>query len=282
MRIHPLLPMLFLLAAHTGAIRQALALLSALVPHELAHLLAARATGVRVREMELTPFGAAARLEGAWQISGGKVALVALAGPLVNLALALAFSTLAYAKWLPVHAARALIRPNILLLAVNLLPALPLDGGRAVCAALGMRIGPQKAARLFSRLGYALALFAVAFTVYTGAIRGVWNVTLPCCAAYLAACASREEEAARGATAEGLVYRRDEMRRLGYLPIRRLAVFESATVADALKLLRPGRVHVFTLHDEAMRPLGEIWENALLSASGRSGSPLRELLKAPR
>lgn len=282
-RVHPLLPLLLVLAAHTGALPQALALLSALIPHELAHLAAARAMGVNVAEMELTPFGAAARLTQTGRVSEARIAICSMAGPCANLLFALIWASLAYAGWLPVGAAKNLLRPNILLMAINLLPALPLDGGRALCALIGARIGRQKAVRAFTRLGCALSVLVAAWTIYIGATKGVWNIALLGCAVYLAACAAREEEAARTLSAEALIYRRDELKRRGHLPVRRVALPESATVADAIRLIRPGKVHAFTLYDDDMRPLGEIWEGALLTAaSGKSGAPLHEFIRDVR
>lgn len=102
----------------------------ALLLHETAHLLAASALGVRVLSMEILPFGCAAHMGSFAFVSKGKEALVAAAGPIGNLLAALACEALAG------NSGRFFAQCNIVLGAMNLLPSLPLDGGRIAAVLL--------------------------------------------------------------------------------------------------------------------------------------------------
>lgn len=279
-RIHPLMPLLIALAWHMGAGPEALAYLPALLGHEAAHAVAARLCGLQIEEMELTPLGAAARLRSPWNAGAGRIAIAAMAGPAANFAMLCAVSTAAYAGWIAPDAAWRLIRANILLMLVNLVPALPLDGGRALCALLTGRLGVMRAVRIGIWGGVGFAALLAGAAIWTGLRRGVWNIAVFAAAVYIAACALREKEAAAQAGAESLICRRDELRRRGTLPVRLLAVSAEMPVSQALRLIRPGSVHVFRLYDDAMQPAGEISEGDLLRAfPALAAQPLSGLLR---
>lgn len=165
-----------------------LAVFGCVLLHELGHALAARRFGIPVREIVLYPIGGVARLE---SVPTPKQELwVTAAGPAVNVVLAAAlFSWLAAtgqaANVLQPGAssfAERLLWANVALLAFNLIPAFPLDGGRIMRAALALRIGEAPATRLAARIGQLLAviigvaglfsnpfLLVIAFLVFTGA-----------------------------------------------------------------------------------------------------------------
>jgi Zn-dependent protease len=99
--------------------------------------------------------------------------LIALAGPAVNLVLAAVLALLVAASggsFDPAHAltlrgafAAQLLWINLGLAAFNLLPAFPMDGGRALRAALAHWLGRPRATRIASAIGKVLA---VAFVVF--------------------------------------------------------------------------------------------------------------------
>lgn len=103
------------------------------VAHELGHAVAARKAGFTVDHIRLAfPFEHAA-LKPASGRNGG-LALVALSGPAANLALAaIGFYLLPSSRApIPGGLREFFVQGNLILAAFNLLPALPLDGGRVV------------------------------------------------------------------------------------------------------------------------------------------------------
>ena len=109
-----------------------------LLLHELGHAVVARREGMVIDGITLWVLGGVARFRGRFPSAGAEFR-IAIAGPAVSLLLGLVFIAAAWLLRLPavvdgvVHWLGAI---NLTLLAFNLLPALPLDGGRVLRAAL--------------------------------------------------------------------------------------------------------------------------------------------------
>jgi Zn-dependent protease len=141
-------------AAWLLAIAGAVIFLSSLLAHELGHSIVALRAGVKVEEITLWLFGGVAKL--ANEARNGRDELrIAAAGPAVSVALAVSFAALA----VPLQGGLAallwwLAIVNAALAIFNLLPGLPLDGGRILRAWLWSRHGDQlRATRTASAAG---------------------------------------------------------------------------------------------------------------------------------
>jgi Zn-dependent protease len=147
-----------------------LGFLGSVLVHELAHALVARRRGIRADSITLFFFGGTASLEVESERPADERA-IALAGPVASAALGVALVVLAVAlggrQPEPVVAVRAtalvLGLLNLVLAAINALPASPLDGGRALRAVVWSWTGSERrgtrAAAISGRLtGWALTL----------------------------------------------------------------------------------------------------------------------------
>jgi Zn-dependent protease/CBS domain-containing protein len=168
-----------------------LALFGCIVLHELGHALMALRFGIKTRDITLLPIGGVARLERMPKEPLKELA-VALAGPAVNVAIAaaIAFSLFVTGQWRGMtlegvvegSMLEQLMLVNIFLVLFNLLPAFPMDGGRALRALLATRLGPLRATRIAANVGQGMAvifgllglvsnpfLVLIALFVWTGA-----------------------------------------------------------------------------------------------------------------
>lgn len=136
--------------------------------HELGHALAGSVFGVKTREIELTGLGGLARFATALPRSVLARTTIYLAGPAMNLVLWLGLQMLAVqatALGAPmlVRALATLAILNFYLMAFNLLPAYPLDGGHTLDAWLGHVIGHVWSTRVVAALGLAVCAGLVYF-----------------------------------------------------------------------------------------------------------------------
>ncbi len=150
-------------------------LFACVVLHELGHSLTARHFGIKTKKITLLPIGGVASLEQMPEKPRQEL-LVAIAGPAVNVAIAILLipflgsmqTILASAgkndySITPQNFLFYLFLINILLVVFNAIPAFPMDGGRVLRAFLAMHMNRVRATHIASRLGQGIAvLFFIA------------------------------------------------------------------------------------------------------------------------
>lgn len=155
-----------------------IALFGLVVMHEYGHALTARRFGIRTLRITLYPIGGVAMLQNLPQRPREQL-LIALAGPFVNFALAgliaLALSV-THTPLLPLDRlgddpaslASMLLWANLVMGGFNLLPALPMDGGRVLRALLNLRMGPVPATRIAAAVAKLVAIAMFAYALHVG------------------------------------------------------------------------------------------------------------------
>jgi len=151
---------------------------ASVVLHELGHALVAKREGLLAKAIILFPIGGIALLDDAAASSAPGVLAwkrdirIALAGPFVNIAIAL-ISSAVVLTWFPEarlwtepffhsnHLLRSLVWSNLCLGVFNLLPAYPTDGGRVLRALFSRRMDIGQATRRAVSIAHALATLMV-------------------------------------------------------------------------------------------------------------------------
>lgn len=162
------------------AVVAALLFFTSLFLHELGHAITAQREGMEIEGITLWVFGGVAKFKGMFPSARAEFR-IAIAGPLVTLVLSAVFllfsaiqlpdSVFGVAFWLGYI--------NLFLLGFNMLPALPLDGGRVLRAAIWhFKESFQDATRLAAGLGrvFGQLLIAAGFAlvIFVAAFGGVW------------------------------------------------------------------------------------------------------------
>jgi Zn-dependent protease len=154
--------------------------LASILLHELGHSWVARREGIEVDSITLWLFGGVSQLKGRFMSPGAEFR-VAIAGPLVSIALGVLFVLIAVAQP-PSYVggvAAWLGYINLILAVFNLLPASPLDGGRVLHAALWRAKGDfawatRVASEIGQGFGYLFIALGLAMFIFQGSFSGAW------------------------------------------------------------------------------------------------------------
>jgi Zn-dependent protease/CBS domain-containing protein len=175
--------------------------------HELGHALVATHAGVPAKAIILLPIGGITLLDETQQpvepgvLTWKRDIRIAIAGPVVNLAIAFAAASILLAVAPEIHLwtkpwdlqsgnlPRALVWSNLWLGLFNLLPAYPMDGGKILRALFSRRLDAVRATRRAIAIGQA---FATLFML-TGML---WNIWLTMIGFFLFIAAQLEERSA--------------------------------------------------------------------------------------
>ncbi len=142
-----------------------LLLFACVLAHEFGHIFTARAFGVPTPDVTLLPIGGVARLARIPDKPSEEF-LVAIAGPLVNVAIAAvliaAGATLDTQHLVAMESTKVslvdrLAEVNLFLAVFNMIPAFPMDGGRVLRALLATRLGHLRATEIAASIGQLVA-----------------------------------------------------------------------------------------------------------------------------
>ncbi len=255
-------------AAALDTVLFVIAVFACVVLHELGHAIAARRYGITTPDITLLPIGGLARLSRIPDNPAEEI-VIAVAGPLVNVLIAAVLIVLFNGHFDPQAVATIespqpgfvarLVTVNVILVAFNLIPAFPMDGGRVLRALLAFRLGRRRATEIAARIGQGLA-FAFGFWGLMSA-----NAILVFIAIFIYLAAAGEA---------GDVSLREAARQV---PVDRAMVraFESlgtrATVDDAADALIRTTQREFPVVDGAGRLRGFLSRDAMIKAMKATG-----------
>jgi len=184
-----------------AAVIAALLFFGSIVLHELGHALAARRSGIEVAGIDLFFFGGVMKMSRDTDTPGREF-FVAVAGPLVTLAIAIVGAAIGIAlaggsgsfydaaridsistPGMAEQLVAFLVTMNVILLVFNLVPAFPLDGGRIARSAIWKLTGDRgRATRISGYIGQGFAALLIGYGIYLlsagDATSGLWMAVL--------------------------------------------------------------------------------------------------------
>lgn len=185
-RFHPLFVIMMALSVVMGYYIELLTLFGIVVIHELGHVVAAQYYGWEVSEVQLLPFGGVAIIDEQGSVTAWEEIVVALAGPLQNalmiiLALLMKSTALWSDGWVDYF-----VQANMWIALFNLIPILPLDGGRVLQALLSYRISYYYTLKLTIWMSLLMSGALLSASVYNYPVAGL-NLNLLVIAIFLLA-----------------------------------------------------------------------------------------------
>jgi Zn-dependent protease/CBS domain-containing protein len=237
------------------------------VLHEFGHATAARYFGVQTPDITLLPIGGVARLQ---RIPDKPVEelIVAIAGPAVNVVIAIVLSLLlgGIVSWRGAiqfgpgtGILRDLLTINIVLVLFNLIPAFPMDGGRILRALLATKLPYARATQIAASVGQFVALLFCMYGLFSGNFLLIFIALFVYLGAQQEAAAAQMRDAARNF-------------RVGDAMITDFrSLPPDATLNDAVEALLRTSQHDFPIVDAAGVPQGVLTRTDLIRALRESG-----------
>lgn len=251
------------ISIYYGYGRELFFLLVSLLLHELCHIAVLIFFRIRIKELEILPFGSVAKLEGLLEFEPRFEALVALAGPAASICIAILVFRF--------YGDPYLAAVNLTLGLVNLLPILPLDGGRILRAFLSQQLGFGRATLYTIRQSKALSgILVIAGFLACRQDYSLFLLVVIGCFTF--------RRAFFDSSLFGLVlmryilsFRRTR-EKLGVMPVRFLSVHSGITLKSLAMYLAPNRYHIFYIVDDKPKIIGTITEAELIQSYINDGS----------
>ncbi len=247
--LHPLMIVCGIGYVFFGRVQLLLASVCAMLLHELGHFLAGKVLGIPIDSIELTPFGGVITVEGLPSFLPLRKAVFAIAGPAASALGCFLAAFLANASWVNLSFAIHFARSNLLLFCINLLPVLPLDGGRIIRALLEKVMGFQTGTRTLVWIGYGTGI-GLGLLSLLMAFHGILNPAPAFAGIYLCYAAAQEVKQGTGHYINSLIVRRQHLEKNQVLPVEFLAVSDNTPLPALLRHLSPGKYHIIYQIDE--------------------------------
>lgn len=195
-RLHPAFAAYLLSVCALSSMQTCVGFIISLAAHELGHAAAAYALHEPVERVELAPFGGVMICAPGRTLSKGlRGAALSAAGPLASYLLVVVASSAPAQRLLPATLIRPIVQCSWAMLLLNLVPALPLDGGGIVFSLGYYLFGVTSLTTLLCGLGALLGVCMLVMVVFGVWRLGILNLSLVMAGGYLTLCAIKSRDA---------------------------------------------------------------------------------------
>jgi len=231
--------------------------------HELAHIFTALYLKVKLDKIEILPFGVTMRIHSHYIKTPNDEIIIAIAGPISNIAMGLIALGLKNYGIIDDEMASFLIMANIGIALINIIPALPLDGGRVMKAALTLRWGYVKSfnfTMIITKISIVLIIIiGIAILIYTK-----FNFSMLLIGAFLVANAISEQRGNKMIMIREILYSRQKLVHCGTERAGVIAIMHNQPARRALKMLNYNKYYIINIIDDNMKIIGSITETQLI------------------
>lgn len=247
--------------------KHTLIIFSIVLIHELAHTLVAIAHKYSVTEIELFPFGGVAKIDGLMGANPKTEIKIALAGPIVNVVMASVALTLGEIS--DINSLRSyFIMVNLSIAIFNMLPLLPLDGGRIVRSYIILKKGLRKGTNIIVFISNIISLLIASLGLYlvitsTDWIRGVFIIGL---SLFLYIASQKEKKMTIFLLMKDISDRKDILLQKGVLKTNYLVSTEHTTLKEIVDQFLPNNYHIIAVINSKGQVMGTITEEDISTA----------------
>lgn len=246
--------------------------------HEAGHLICGVFFKINPKIIKVMPFGLSIKFSNEYLITPKKEAIIAFAGPFVN-AVMLLFAPLLKNAFLD-KIFILYFYSNIFMLIINLLPIIPLDGGRILKALLTIKIGPIKAISYSLLVSKTIAIFLFffgAFVLYVSK----FNFSVLLISSFIFYYLIDESKNHKLLLIKVLINYKEKFKNKAIIKVKHLAVCESTMPIKLLKKLSLNYFYIINVLNKDMKIIASMAESELIDAIIKKDSPksFKEIIK---
>lgn len=243
-----------------------------MVLHESCHVAAAYGFKLKVNEIEIFPFGGVARIDNLDSAGPLREVIISIAGPLLNISSAALLFFL--------HEKQICISPddykfimnlNITLAAFNLMPGLPLDGGRIFRAILTYYTGYRKATRTAVMMSKIISVMIFIYGIIA-ALYSKINWTLIAMPFFLYISAKREEEFLMYTVIKDVMNKNQHIKNEKVIDAVEICAYENTRVSELLKYFDLNKYHIIIVIDVNMKVKCILTESEVVNSFSSSST----------
>jgi len=225
------------------------------------HYITARYFGFTGFDMEILPIGTVLKLKNLDEATPKEDLIISLSGPLINLILAVIFYVLN--SFMPHSYLYILYLGNLALGFFNLIPALPLDGGRILRDILSLRIIYRRAnsITIICSIIMGLILMLCYFLMF---FYGRNNFNIGLISLFILVTSFKERERIAYIIMGDIIKKKYKFIRKGYIENKSISIYYKNDLISILSIVDKNRYNLFTILDKDMRVIDLIYEDEVI------------------
>ena len=236
--------------------------------HELAHVFSAKLLKVSVSEVRIYPFGITARLSNNYIRSSEKEFIIAFAGPLMNIILF--WCSIILKVFLGTELSVYCSDLNLAMCAINLVPALPLDGGRMLKSILTSRYGIIRSYDFMLKLSKVIIIILISVSVIFFFVTD-FNFSLVLISAFLLQNLCAEQQTVSIITLKEILNNRSKLSDATEYPSKSICVSCDSPARTILKYLSYDYYYIVHITDSDSKIIKTVTETEVLTALTQRG-----------
>ncbi|WP_392486611.1 M50 family metallopeptidase [Haloimpatiens sp. FM7315] len=263
---------LFLLLIIIGFKGKIIISFSVVFCHELIHYLTARILGFSGFDIEILPIGTVLKLKDLDDAKPLEDIIISISGPLFNLLCALILYIFFIMNF-HVNWTYYLFITNLSIGVFNLIPALPLDGGRILRDILNFRYYYKKSNIIAINVSICIAFIILfLYLVLFFSNNNIYNINLGLIGIFILSCALRERERISYLIMGDIIKKKFKFLRKRYIENRSMSVYYKENLLFLMNLIDVNRYNIFYVLDENMKIISVIHEGEIIEALKQCGN----------
>lgn len=263
--VNMLLIVLVIIAWLAGNLVEYVLTLAFIIAHEALHMAAAKLAGGNIHAVRFLPVGLNAEVDTACCSKAGRL-LIYAAGPSFNFLCAILIQIFMVQVNINTRIAWLALFINLYLGIFNLLPIIPLDGGKIAMELFSGRFGAFKAGKCLRGISVFISI-GITVAGLVSFICNRSNISLIVIGIYILMCIRKNKEETAFMNIKSLLFRKSRVLRKGIYPVREIVVLKQVKLSDVIKAMDYiDRFHIINVLDDNMRVIKVMTEQELLEA----------------